>query len=107
MRLQAVVALVPGVAEPELTDWIARGWILPAGEAPDWSFAEIDIARIRLVRDLRHAMGVEAETLPLVLALLDQVYDLRRRLRAVLAAAEGQPEPVRQALLAALAADAR
>jgi chaperone modulatory protein CbpM len=104
LELEAVIALVPGVAAPELRDWIERGWVLPSGEAPDWRFAETDVARIRLLHDLRHVIGVEEETLPLVLSLLDQVYDLRRRLRAVLEAAEQQPQEVREALRAAVRA---
>ncbi len=107
MRLAAVVALVPDVAEPDLADWIARGWVMPEGEPPDWRFAEIDVARVRLVRDLLHDLAVEQETLSLVLTLLDQVYALRRSLAEVLAAAETQPEPVRRALLAALRRQAR
>lgn len=102
MRLAAVIALVPEVGAEELADWIGRGWVLPGGEPPDWSFAEIDVARIRLLRDLRHALAVEEETLPLVLSLLDQVYDLRRALSATLAAAGTLPPPAREALLAAL-----
>jgi chaperone modulatory protein CbpM len=86
MRLEAVIELVPGVAAPEVQDWVARGWVLPQGSPPDWTFAEIDVARVRLIRDLRHDLGVEEDTLPLVLSLLDQVYDLRRRLLAVAAA---------------------
>jgi chaperone modulatory protein CbpM len=92
IRLEAVVTIVPGVAAEEVQDWVARGWVLPRGAPPDWAFAEIDIARVRLIRDLRHDLGVEEETLPLVLSLLDQVYELRRRLRAI-AAAEG-PRPL-------------
>ncbi len=102
MRLAAVITLVPEVSAEELADWIGRGWVLPAGEPPDWRFAEIDVARIRLLRDLRHALAVEEETLPLVLSLLDQVYDLRRALAAVLGAAGTLPPPAREALLAAL-----
>ncbi|MBN9511305.1 MAG: hypothetical protein J0I21_19640 [Alphaproteobacteria bacterium] len=102
MRLEAVLESVPGLVQAELEDWVARGWVLPAGEAPEWVFAEIDVARVRLVLDLRHGMGIDEEALPLVLSLLDQVYGLRRRLRAVMAAAEAQPDPIREALRAAL-----
>lgn len=102
MRLDMVIALVPEVAADDLTDWIARRWVVPAGTAPDWAFAEIDVARIRLVHDLRQGLGVEEDSVGLVLSLLDQVYDLRHRLGAILAAAERQPGPVRDALLAAL-----
>ncbi len=102
MRLDAVIALVPDVSAPELQDWIGRGWVLPEGAPPDWAFAEIDVARVRLLRDLRHAMGVEPETLPLVLSLLDQLYDLRHALDALLGAAAALKPQEREALLAAL-----
>jgi chaperone modulatory protein CbpM len=102
MRLAAVCTRVPGLAPEQLVDWIARGWVQPGGEAPDWVFAELDVARVRLVHDLRVDVGVEEESLALVLSLLDQVYDLRRAMRAVLEGLEGQPEPVRRAVLARL-----
>jgi chaperone modulatory protein CbpM len=104
LRLAAVIAEVPGLTAPELRDWIERGWVLPGGEPPDWAFAEIDVARVRLLRDLHHTLGVEEETLPLVLSLLDQIYDLRRMLQAVAEAAGKLPPAQRQALLAALQA---
>ncbi len=107
MRVEAVVALVPGIRAPELDDWIARGWLLPQGEPPEWMFAEIDVARVRLIHDLLHVLAVEQDTVSLVLGLLDQVYALRRDLRDVMAAVGDQPEPVRQALLATLIAHRR
>jgi chaperone modulatory protein CbpM len=102
MQLTAVVALFADLAEPELTGWIARGWVRPeeAGSGP--VFHDIDIARVRLIHDLRVAMRIDDETIPVVLSLLDQVYDLRAGLRAVLRAVEAQPAPVRDAILAAI-----
>ena len=102
MRLAGVIALVPTVTAPELEDWIGRGWVLPAGEAPDWAFAEIDVARVRLLRELRHDLGVEADTLPLVLSLLDRLHGLRCALDALLDAAAALPPAQRAALLEAL-----
>jgi chaperone modulatory protein CbpM len=102
MRFTAVVALFPDLRETELLDWVERGWVRPAGSGPDWIFQEIDIARVRLIRDFRHAMAVPEETMPLVLSLLDQVYALRGQMRAIARAVEGQPEPVRAAIMAAL-----
>ncbi|HEX3347741.1 MAG TPA: hypothetical protein VHS58_06525 [Acetobacteraceae bacterium] len=103
MRIAAVVAVVGGIGEPDLRDWIARGWVAPEPFPPeDFVFAEIDVARIRLIRDLRVAMGVEVETVPLVLDLLDQVYTLRRTLRAVTAVLDAEPEDVRRRIWAAL-----
>jgi chaperone modulatory protein CbpM len=99
--IEAVLAAVPEVSPARLADWIARGWLTPAGTAPDWRFAEIDIARIRLICDLRQ-MDLDDETLPLVLSLLDQLYDLRDLLRSLIGAVAAQPEEVRAAILAAL-----
>jgi chaperone modulatory protein CbpM len=102
MELTAVVALFADLGEAELVTWIERGWVRPEPAASGWAFAEIDVARVRLIHDLWRGMGVEADTIPLVLSLLDQVYDLRRQLRTVLRAIETQPEPVRRPILAAL-----
>jgi hypothetical protein len=40
--------------------------------------------------------------MPLVLSLLDQVYELRSRLKSVLRAVEAQPGDVQRAVLAAI-----
>jgi chaperone modulatory protein CbpM len=102
MRFTAVVALFSDLRETELQAWVERGWVRPEGTEPDWVFQEIDVARVRLIHDFRHAMAVSEETMPLVLSLLDQVYTLRGQMRAIARAVEGQPEPVRTAILAAL-----
>jgi chaperone modulatory protein CbpM len=102
MRFTAVVALFPDLREAELLSWVERGWVRPEGTEPDLVFQDIDVARVRLIRDFRHTMAVSEETMPLVLSLLDQVYTLRGQMRAIARAVEGQPEPVRAAILAAL-----
>jgi len=102
MRITAVVALFPDLPEPELTAWVERGWVRPDASGSEWLFEDIDVARIRLIRDLRYAMAVQEEVIPLVLSLLDQVYALRGQMRSVARAVESQPETVRQAILAAL-----
>ena len=102
MRFTAVVALFPNLRESELHAWVERGWVRPEGHDPDWVFQDIDVARVRLIRDFRQTMAVPEDTMPLVLSLLDQVYTLRGQMRAVARAVEGQPDDVRAAILAAL-----
>lgn len=102
MRIQAVIALFADLDEAELVVWVERGWVRPEPAGTGWTFHEIDIARVRLIHDLRHRMDLNEEAIPLILSLLDQVYDLRAQLGAVLRAVEQQPEPVRRAILAAL-----
>ena len=47
-------------------------------------------------------MEVGEDAMPLVLSLLDQLYELRGQLKAVLLAVEAQPNEVQQAILAAV-----
>ena len=102
MRFTAVTALFPDLGETELHAWVERGWVRPQGTDPDWFFAEIDVARVRLIHDFRHAMDVREETIPLILSLLDQVYTLRSQMRAIARAVDSQPEAVRTAIMTAL-----
>jgi chaperone modulatory protein CbpM len=102
MHLTAVVALFNDLGELELTAWIDRGWVKPERGRAGPIFHDIDVARVRLIHDLRAGMRIEDETIPVVLSLLDQVYDLRAGLRAVLRAVDAQPAPVREAILTAI-----
>ena len=105
MRITSVVALFADLPEAELTSWVARGWVQPDQGAADtgaWEFHEIDVARVRLIHDLRQSMEIGEETMPLVLSLLDQIYTLRGTMRDLLRALETQPPDVRTSVLAAL-----
>ena len=103
IRFEAVVAQFPELAAPDLTDWIARGWVQPLGDTTtDWVFAEIDVARVRLICDLHIRMELDEDALAVVLPLLDQIYGLRGALRAMLRALDDQPPTVRTAVLAAV-----
>lgn len=64
--------------------WVAAGWLLPPQTEPEIAFAEIDVARARLIAELRLDFGVNDEGVAVILHLLDQVHDLRRTLGDVL-----------------------
>lgn len=102
MQLTSVIALFADLPEMELTGWIERGWVQPEFGEAGWVFQEIDVARVRLIHDLRHAMDVGEDAIPIILSLLDQVYELRAQLKAVLRAVEAQPAEVREAIRAAM-----
>jgi chaperone modulatory protein CbpM len=106
MRVDAVAALFPDLATVELTAWIERHWVEPdADSAGGWVFDAIDVARVQLIHDLRRDLDVPEDTLPIVLALLDQMYELRTQLKSVSRAVETLPAPVREQVLAALGQD--
>jgi len=103
MRFESVLALFPDLGPAELTLWIEQRWVQPErSEGESWTFHEIDVARVRLIYDLRHELDTAEETVPVLLALLDQVYELRRTLKAMTRAIESQPAEVRAAVLGAL-----
>src|SRR5262249_52378717 len=102
MNIVAVIALFPDLTEVELITWVERGWVVPDTGESELIFHEIDVARVRLIRDLRHSMEVSEDAVPLVLSLLDQVYELRCRLKAVLHAVGTQPREVQNAVLTAI-----
>jgi chaperone modulatory protein CbpM len=102
MDVHAVTALFADLPDIELIGWVERGWVHPDSVESGFVFREIDVARVYLIHDLRREMEISEDTIPLVLSLLDQVYELRSRLRTVLRAVEQQPQDVREALRAAL-----
>jgi chaperone modulatory protein CbpM len=104
ITLAAVLERVGGLEEAELVAWIERRWVRAEPAAGGYAFEEVDIARIRLIHEIRRECAVDDEALDVVLSLLDQVYRLRRQLKALSGAVASQPEAVRARILAALAA---
>ena len=94
----------------ELSRWIENRWILPEGDGEHglepgterWVFHEVDIARVELILHIRREYAVDDEAMALVLGLLDQVYSLRRQMRRLCHAIEGQPPGIRDAIRKAL-----
>ena len=102
MGITAVTALFTDLSQVELVAWVERGWVLPDTEEAGLVFQEIDVARVRLIHDLRRSMDIGEDAMPVVLSLLDQVYELRCRLNGVVQALASQPQDVQRSLLEAL-----
>jgi len=86
------------VGAAELTIWIEQHWVLPVEEDGNFLFDSTDVARCRLIAELRRDMGVNEEAMPVVLRLLDQVYGLRRALADLTAAIKHLPKDARDQL---------
>jgi chaperone modulatory protein CbpM len=63
-----------------LETYVAHAWVRPVASDGSLRFEEIDIARIRLVRHLQADVLINDDGMEVVLHLLDQLYELRRRL---------------------------
>lgn len=90
-----LASLEPG----ELERWIAERWVLPESEASGYVFTDLDVARVRLIVELRRDLAVGDEAVPVVLRLLDQLYATRRRMHTLLRALDTLPEEHRAVVL--------
>jgi chaperone modulatory protein CbpM len=96
----AAVGQLYGIEIRELEHWIAEAWVLPEAGAAGYVFHEVDVARVRLIVEMKRELALDEEAIPLVLRLLDQLYALRRRLKAVTAALDTLPPELRAAVMA-------
>lgn len=86
----------------EVHRWIEAGWLLPVEVDGDLQFAEVDLARAQLIRDLRRGMGINEAAVPVILDLIEQRQELERRLDRILELLDDQPDELRQAMLGRL-----
>lgn len=90
------------IGASELTAWIEQHWVLPVEVDGDLVFDDSDVARVRLIAELRNDLGVNEDAIPVVLRLLDQVYGLRRALAELNEAIQTLPESAQDQLRAYL-----
>jgi chaperone modulatory protein CbpM len=81
ITIETVCIRVSGLDRADLDRWIENAWVRPERDGERVLFRDIDVARVRLIRELRDELHVEEETLPVVLSLLDQLYQTRRTMR--------------------------
>ena len=81
-----------------LEGWVAAGWLTPNAEEGMQQFSELDVARARLIQDLRRDIGVNDAGVGVILDLIDQLHGLRRTLGHLLTALQAQPQELRARL---------
>jgi chaperone modulatory protein CbpM len=74
--------LQTGIDAAMLEAWCDAGWLAPEQEGGICRYSEVDLARVRLILDLKHDFGANDEAIPIILDLLDQLYGLRWKLAA-------------------------
>jgi chaperone modulatory protein CbpM len=79
-----------------LRSWIEQRWIRPTLNEGEPLFDEADMARARLISELRQDYNMNDEAMPMVLQLLDQVYALRKALNELTQAIKACPPEVQQ-----------
>lgn len=96
------VAEETGWPPEQITHCVTRRWVRAEEKGGTYVFEEIDIARIKLIRELREEMAVNEEAVDLVLSLMDQLYETRGHMTRILEALRHQPDTVREEITAVL-----
>jgi chaperone modulatory protein CbpM len=68
---------------PTLNAWIEAEWLVPFTSGETFHFSDADLARARLIQDLKVLFGVNDEGIAIILHLLDQLYGLRCLVRDI------------------------
>ncbi|MFC3180523.1 chaperone modulator CbpM [Cypionkella sinensis] len=108
ISIEILIAQNSGLDRQDLERWILNDWVKPERQSGGFVFQEIDVARVKLIRELRQDLDIDEEALPVILSLVDQLYELRRRFQALGdAIAETAPDEFQRKLGAHLVMRAR
>jgi chaperone modulatory protein CbpM len=103
ISIEILIAQNSGLDRQDLERWILNEWVRPESRSGRFVFQEIDVARVKLIRELRQDLNLDEEALPVILSLIDQLYDLRRRFQALGdAISETAPDDLQRKLAAHL-----
>jgi chaperone modulatory protein CbpM len=69
-----------GLQVQTLAFWLEQRWLVPQETSAGTTFSDMDVARARLIEDLKSDFGVNDEGLDVILHLVDQLHGLRRAL---------------------------
>lgn len=95
---QMVLTEIRRLTRRDLSLWMREGWVRPAMSEAGPVFDEIDVARLRLLCDLRKEMALPLDAVPVVLTLIDRLHQTRRDLHVLMEALADQPQDVRRAV---------
>lgn len=105
ITLDVLMSKVSGLSRADLELWVSNDWVRPEATEAGFSFGEIDVARVILIQQLRDDLEVNDAALPVVLSLVDQLYDLRRHMRYLGAVMQHTvPSDMRAKIVQAMAA---
>lgn len=104
-RVEDLLEEIAALQRADLEAWIGENLVSPQRDAEVLLFPEAECARVRLICTLHYDLEIDAETLPVMLSLVDQLYETRAKLRSLTAAVAAQDEAVQAAVLKAMGRD--
>jgi chaperone modulatory protein CbpM len=69
--------------------WVEAGWLVPQQHPAGKPLSDLDLARANLIQDLRD-LGVNDDSIPIILDLVDQLHGLRHLVRGLLSEVKAQ-----------------
>lgn len=99
--IQGLLASIPRLQPSDLESWIGAELIVTHQDGSEIVFTEMECARVRLICTLHYDLEIAADTLPLVVSLIDQLYDSRQRFASLVTAVAQQDPTVRELIFAA------
>ncbi len=100
--VEELVAAISALQRSDLEIWIREELVVPQDDAGALLFTDMECARVRLLCTLHYDLEIAADTLPVVLSLVDQLYDTRQRLLSLTAAIGTQDKSVQDKIMAAI-----
>jgi chaperone modulatory protein CbpM len=100
--LERLLETFRALERSELERWIAEDLVRPERSGEELLFGDIDLARVRLLLELRHDLRLDEEALPVVVSLMDQLYAARRRMRLLCEAIDRAGSELQQAVIGEL-----
>jgi len=102
MAIDDLVAAIAALQRSDLEDWIRDELVAPQQDTGALVFSDMECARVRLICTLTYELEIDADTLPMVLSLVDQLYDTRQRLWSLTRAVAAQDKTTQEAIIAAI-----
>jgi chaperone modulatory protein CbpM len=102
MRVDDLLTAISALQRSDLDAWIREEMVVPRQEAGALVFTDKESARVRLICTLHYELEIDVDTLPVVLSLVDQLYDTRQKLLSITAAVTAQDKSVQAAIIAAM-----
>jgi chaperone modulatory protein CbpM len=101
IAIDDLLATIPSLQRSDLEGWIRDELVIAERDA-GLAFSDMECARIRLICTLTYELEIDSGALPVVLSLLDQLYDTRRRLMSLTRAVTLQDKTIQAAIVAAM-----
>ena len=107
MAIDDLLAAISTLQGSDLERWISEELVAPEQRAGSLFFSEMECARVRLICTLTYELDIDSGALPVVLSLVDELYDTRQRLLSLTRAVTVQDKAIQAAIIAAMAPSER